>query len=321
MAACSTPAQTAVVPMLRPVVLVACLACLQCGGRSNTPTGPTAPPTNPLPPGTPVPPTTVPPSAPQIFVGAGDIGWCGSPGPEQTARLVDTIGGTVFAVGDLAYFSGTRKEFLDCYDPSWGRHKSRTRPVPGNHEYVTTGASPYFDYFGALAGPSGLGYYSFELGEWHAIALNSLLPVNDGSAQAQWLRMDLAASHSKCTIAYWHYPLFTSGPNGSQTQMRDVWRILYGADVDIVVNGHDHLYERFAPQSPDGGRDDARGIREFIVGTGGASPYNFVTASANSEARISNTYGVLKLTLQSGSYQWEFIPVSGQSDFGNGSCH
>ena len=321
MAACSTPAQTAVVPMLRPVVLVACLACLQCGGRSNTPTGPTAPPTNPLPPGTPVPPTTVPPSAPQIFVGAGDIGWCGSPGPEQTARLMDTIGGTVFAVGDLAYFSGTRKEFLDCYDPSWGRHKSRTRPVPGNHEYVTTGASPYFDYFGALAGPSGLGYYSFELGEWHAIALNSLLPVNDGSAQAQSLRMDLAASHSKCTIAYWHYPLFTSGPNGSQMQMRDVWRILYGADVDIVVNGHDHLYERFAPQSPDGGRDDARGIREFIVGTGGASPYNFVTASANSEARISNTYGVLKLTLQSGSYQWEFIPVSGQSDFGNGSCH
>ena len=317
MAARSTPAQTAVVPMLRPVVLVACLACLQCGGRSNTPTGPTAPPTNPLPPGTPVPPTTVPPSAPQIFVGAGDIGWCGSPGPEQTARLVDTIGGTVFAVGDLAYFSGTRKEFLDCYDPSWGRHKSRTRPVPGNHEYVTAGASAYFDYFGALAGPSGLGYYSFELGEWHAIALNSLLPVNDGSAQAQWLRMDLAASHSKCTIAYWHYPLFTSGPNGSQTQMRDVWRILYGADVDIVVNGHDHLYERFAPQSPDGGRDDARGIREFIVGTGGASPYNFVTASANSEARISNTYGVLKLTLQSGSYQWEFIPVSGQSDFGN----
>jgi hypothetical protein len=187
---------------------------------------------------------------------------------------------------------------------------------------MTPGASAYFDYFGALAGPSGLGYYSFELGdEWHAIALNSLVSVNDGSAQAQWLRMDLAASHSKCTIAYWHYPLFTSGPNGSQTQMRDFWRILYGADVDIVVNGHDHLYERFAPQNPDGGRDDARGIREFIVGTGGASPYNFVTASANSEARISNTYGVLKLTLQSGSYQWEFIPVSGQSDFGNGSCH
>jgi hypothetical protein len=321
MAARSTRVQAAVVPVLRPVVVVACLACLQCGGRGNTPTGPTAAPTNPLPPGTPAPPTTAPPSAPQIFVGTGDIGWCGSPGPEQTARLVDTIGGTVFAVGDLAYFSGTRQEFLDCYDPSWGRHKSRTRPVPGNHEYMTPGASPYFDYFGALAGPSGLGYYSFELGEWHAVALNSLVPVNDGSAQAQWLRGDLAMSHSKCTIAYWHYPLFTSGPNGSQTQMRDFWRILYGADVDIVVNGHDHLYERFAPQNPDGGRDDARGIREFIVGTGGASLYNFVTASANSEARISNTYGVLKLTLQSGSYQWEFIPVSGQSDFGNGSCH
>lgn len=306
--------------MLRSVALIAGLACLRCGG-GNTPTGPTAPPTSSAPPVAPVLPTPVPTSAPQVFVGAGDIGWCGSPGPEQTARLIDTIGGTVFTVGDLAYFSGTRQEFLNCYDPSWGRHKSRTRPVPGNHEYETPGASPYFDYFGALAGPPGLGYYSFELGEWHAIALNSLVPVNDGSAQAQWLRADLAANHSKCTIAYWHHPLFTSGPNRSQTQMRDFWRILYAADVDVVVNGHDHLYERFAPQNPDGGRDQARGMREFIVGTGGASLYSFVTPSANSEARISNTYGVLKFTLQSGSYQWDFVPVSGSSDFGTGSCH
>jgi hypothetical protein len=321
MAARFTPARAALSAMPQLVVVIACFACLQCGG-DHTPTGPTAPPTNSLPPGTSGPPITQPPAPPQIFVGAGDIGWCGSPGPEQTARLVDSIGGTVFTVGDNAYFSGTRQEFLDCYDPSWGRHKSYTRPVPGNHDYMTPGASPYFDYFGAFAGTPGLGYYSFPLGsEWHAIALNSLVPVNDGSAQAQWLRADLAANPSKCTIAYWHYPLFSSGPNGNGTQMRDFWRILYGANVDIIVNGHDHLYERFAPQNPDGGRDDARGIREFIVGTGGASLYNFVTTSANSEARISNTFGVLKFTLQSGSYQWEFIPVSGPSDFGTGSCH
>ena len=323
MAPRSTPARAGPRAMLAPVAMLACLACLQCGGGSNTPTGPTAPPTNPAPPGTPGPatPPPAPPSAPQTFVGAGDIGWCGSPGPEQTAKLLDTIGGTVFTTGDHAYFSGTRQEFLNCYDPSWGRHRSRTRPVPGNHEYETPGALPYFEYFGAAAGPPGSGYYSFELGDWHAIALNSLVPVNDSSAQAQWLRADLAASRSKCTIAYWHYPLFTSGPNGNQTQMRDFWRILYGADADVIVNGHDHLYERFAPQNPDGGRDEARGIREFIVGTGGATQYSFVTTSANSAMRIGNTFGVLKLTLQSGSYQWEFIPVAGPSDSGTGSCH
>ncbi len=310
--------------MLPPVAMLACLVCLQCGGGGNTPTGPTPPPTSSAPPGTPGPatPPPAPPSAPQVFVGAGDIGWCGSPGPEQTARLVDTIGGTVFTTGDNAYFSGTRQEFQNCYNPSWGRFKGRTFPVPGNHEYETAGAAPYFEYFGGFAGPPG--YYAHELGaEWHAVALNSLIDVSTGSAQAQWLRDDLAAAASRgnrCTIAYWHYPLFTSGPNGNQTQMRDFWRILYAAGVEIVVNGHDHLYERFAPQNPDGGRDDARGIREFIVGTGGATPYNFGATSANSERRISNTFGVLKFTLQSGSYQWDFMPASGQSDSGTGSC-
>ena len=327
MAPRSTLARAGLRAILPPVAMLACLACLQCGGGGNTPTAPTAPPTNPVPPGTPGPatPPPVPPAAPQVFVGAGDIGWCGSPGPEQTARLLDTIGGTVFTAGDNAYFHGAREDFLNCYNPSWGRFRGRTFPVPGNHEYETAGAAPYFEYFGGFAGSPGLGYYTHELGaEWHAIALNSLINVSTGSAQAQWLRDDLAAAAdrgNKCTIAYWHYPLFTSGPNGSQTQMRDFWRILYAAGVEIVINGHDHLYERFAPQNPDGGRDDARGIREFIVGTGGATPYNFVSTSANSEARISNTYGVLKLTLQSGSYQWEFMPVSGPSDSGTGSCH
>src|SRR5262249_10787687 len=176
-------------------------------------------------------------------------------------------------------------------------------------------------YFGAAAGPSGAGYYSFQLGDWHAVALNSNVPTNDGSAQAQWLRADLAANRGACTIAYWHHPLFSSGPNGNSAHMRDVWRILYDAGVDVIVNGHDHLYERFAPQDPDGRPDAARGIRAFIVGTGGASLYTFVTPRANSEVRIANTYGVLKLTLQSGGYQWEFIPVAGGGDSGTGACH
>jgi 3',5'-cyclic AMP phosphodiesterase CpdA len=254
-------------------------------------------------------------------VGAGDIGWCGSPGPEETARLLDGIGGTVFTTGDLAYPSGTREEFLRCYDPSWGRHKGRTRPTPGNHEYVTAGAAAYFEYFGALAGPSGLGYYSFDLGEWHAVSLNSNIPADSRSAQASWLRADLAATSSRCVVAYWHHPLFTSGPNGAQGHVRDLWRILYEANVELVLNGHDHLYERFAPQDPEGRPDPVRGIRQFIIGTGGARPYTVVNTSGNSERRIDNVFGVLKLTLSGGSYEWEFIPVSGGHDTGMGSCH
>jgi hypothetical protein len=298
------------------------LASFECaGGDRTTPTSPAPPSTGVVPPGPASPPPVIIPSISQVFVGAGDIGWCGVPAPEQTAKLLDTIGGTVFAAGDNAYFSGTAQEYRDCYEPNWGRHKSRTRPVPGNHEYESAGAAPYYDYFGLAAGPAGLGYYSFALGDdWHAIALNSNISVSSGSAQAEWLRADLAANRTRCTVAYWHFPLFTSGPNGDQNQMRDIWRILYDADVDVIVNGHDHLYERFAPQDPNGFPDPARGMREFIVGTGGAPLYNFVKVRANSERQIS-AHGVLKLTLQGGSYQWDFIPVSGAGDAGTGTCH
>jgi hypothetical protein len=296
--------------LARVASVAAFLACIHCSGPvSPSPGGP--PGTNPPPPS----------SGPQVFVGAGDIGWCGSPGPEQTARIIDTIDGTVFTAGDNAYPSGTRQQYHDCYDPSWGRHKARTRPVPGNHEYESANADPYFEYFGAAAGPPGLGYYSFEVGDWHAVALNSNVATHDGSAQAQWLRADLAASRSRCTIAYWHHPLFSSGPNGNAAHMRDLWRILYDAGADVIVTGHDHLYERFAPQDADGRSDAARGMREFVVGTGGAELYTVVTPRPNSEVRIANAYGVLKLTLQNAGYQWEFLPVSGGGDSGSGSCH
>jgi len=271
-------------------------------------------PPEPNPPPVPIPVTT------EVFVGAGDIGWCGSPGTPATGKLLDSIGGTVFAAGDNAYMTGTAQEYRDCYDPYWGRHRGRTRPTPGNHEYEGGGPTPYFNYFGANAGPAGLGYYSFPIGSWHAISLNSNIDVSQGSAQGQWLRQDLAAAQNKCTIAYWHHPLFSSGQNGDNPHMRDSWRQLYAAGVDVVVVGHDHLYERFAPQDPDGRPDRARGIRQFIAGTGGALLYSFVTTKPNSEVRIS-AFGVLKLTLQPESYQWEFVPVSGQNDFGTDSCH
>jgi hypothetical protein len=299
---------------------VLCAVCAYCGSQSPTGPSPTPPPSSPVPQDPPVTPPPPPiPSGPQVFVGAGDIAMCDR-NAEDTARLLDGIGGTVFSLGDSAYFQGNAQNFRDCYEPTWGRHKGRTRPVPGNHEYETPGADPYYTYFGVSAGPRGQGYYSFELGDWHAIALNSQIPVGAGSAQEAWLRSDLAANRALCTIAYWHYPFFTSGPNGRFLEMRDFWRALYEAGADIILSAHDHLYERFAPQDPDGRPDPARGIRQFIVGTGGALMYQAGAATANSEVRSSN-FGVLKLTLSSDRYQWEFIPVSGPPDSGSGVCH
>jgi hypothetical protein len=297
-------------------IVATCLCGLYCAGTPTEPSGSSNPPS--LPPNS--PPTLPPPPGSEVFVGAGDIAVCGSAGTEATARLLDGIGGTVFAAGDIAYLEGTAQQFRDCYDPTWGRQKFRTRPAPGNHEYLSPGAAPYFAYFGALAGPPGLGYYSFPLGAWHAISLNSNVSVTQGSAQGQWLRADLSSSPTKCTIAYWHHPLFTSGPNGDNTEMRDFWRMLYAAGVDIILNGHDHLYERFAPQDPDGIPDPAHGIRQFTVGTGGAPLYDLVRIAPNSEVRLKS-FGVLKLTLSAETYQWEFIGVSGAGDSGSGSCH
>lgn len=304
--------------MRRLAVALLAVLCAQCGGSANG----TGVPPSVLPPDPPVPiPSPIPaPQPAQTFVGAGDVAMCDA-NSEATARLLDGIGGTVFALGDLAYTSGTAEEFRRCYDPTWGRHKSRTRPVPGNHEYVTPGAAPYYAYFGANAGPPGLGYYSFDIGAWHAIALNSNIDVRASSTQGAWLRADLAANESRCVVAYWHHPLFTSGPNGPQGYMQEFWRILYDAGADLILNGHDHMYERFAPQTPDGIADPIRGIRQITAGTGGALIYQTVAVAPNSERRI-HAFGVLKLTLQTDSYQWEFVGVPGAgTDAGSGTCH
>src|SRR5688572_24224192 len=217
-------------------------------------------------------------SSDPVFVGAGDISNCSGNNDEATAKLLDNIAGTVFTLGDNVYSDGTLTQFTDCYGPTWGRHKDRTRPVPGNHDYHTAGASGYYTYFGATASPMDTnctsnckGYYSYNLGAWHIIALNSEIDHTAGSVQEQWLRTDLAGNQSMCTLAYWHKPRFSSGANhGNNSSFQPFWQALYDYGADVVLNGHDHTYERFAPQSPTAQADPTRGIREFVVGTGGA---------------------------------------------------
>lgn len=261
-----------------------------------------------------------------VLVGAGDIASCSSSGDEATANLLDTIAGTVATFGDNAYESGTTSEYNNCYDPTWGRHKARTMPVPGNHEYYTAGAAGYYSYFGAAAGDPSKGYYSYDLGAWHIVAINSndgctIVACGAGSAQEQWLRADLAASPRICTLAYWHHPRFSSGPHGSDAVMRPIWQALYDYGADIVISGHDHDYERFALQDP-AGNADPRGIREFVVGTGGRSHYAIVSPIANSQVHNDQTYGVLKLSLHPAGYDWQFIPIAGGTftDSGSGTC-
>jgi acid phosphatase type 7 len=264
-------------------------------------------------------PETVP-----VLVGAGDIAECGASGHEATAALLDAIAGTVFTAGDNAYGDGTASEFARCYDPTWGRHKARTRPSPGNHDYDTKGAVPYYTYFGARAGPEGRGYYSYDLGDWHVASLNSNIDMSVGSPQEAWLRADLAATTKRCTVAYWHHPRFSSSTaHGSQQQTQPLWQALYDHAAEVVIGGHDHTYERFAPQTPAGTADPDRGIRQFVVGTGGKDHYDFGPPLPNSEVRDNTSYGVLKLTLDPGSYSWAFLPAAGGTfaDSGRGTCH
>ena len=295
------------------VLLAAALLSSRCGGGSSAPTPvPTAPPSS-------VPGVSYPPA---MLVGAGDIADCKLPGAEATARLLDRFGGTVFTTGDNAYPSASAADYRNCYQPTWGRHLDRTQAIPGNHEYEQANAAPYYQYFGAHAGPAYLGYYSYDLGAWHVIALNSETAMQSGSEQAMWLRQDLSATNRRCAVAMIHRPLFSSGEHGNNADTRGLWNILYEFGVEIVVAGHDHLYERFAPQTPDGRSDPLRGIRQFIAGTGGAGVRGFMSPKGNSEARGS-VWGVLALTLLDGAYNWEFVPVEGASfrDGGAGTCH
>jgi len=253
-----------------------------------------------------------------VLVGAGDISLCSNNNDEATAKLLDTISGTVFAAGDNAYIDGSFTEYTNCYDPTWGRHKARTKPVPGNHEYQTSGAAGYFQYFNNV--PS---YYAYNLGSWRIYALNSEISVSATSAEITWLQDDLAANPSQCVLAYWHRPRWSSGSShGSSSSMQTLWQVLYNAGAELVVNGHEHNYERFAEMNATGS-STSQGLREIVVGTGGASHYPFGSFLSTSQVHDSSTYGVLKLTLRAGSYDWQFVPIAGSTftDSGSSTCH
>src|SRR6266542_1178037 len=265
---------------------------------------------------------------PALLVGAGDIASCSSTGDDATAKLLDSISGTVFTIGDDAYENGSSSDFTKCYHPNWGRHKARTKPSAGNHEYQTSGASGYFGYYGAAAGEPGKGYYSYDVGDWHVVVLNSNISMSAGSTQEKWLKADLAASPRLCTLAYWHHPLYAatsgSGSGGvTDTKSRPRWDDLSAAGADLVLGAHRHMYERQAPQKPDRTADPVYGIREFIVGTGGVSRISPTNVSKNSQVRDGDTYGVLKVWLYSDSYAWKFVPIAGKtfSDSGSTACH
>jgi acid phosphatase type 7 len=262
------------------------------------------------------------------LVGAGDIAGCNFKADRKTARLLGRIPGTVFTLGDNAYQNGTSKQFRNCYDPTWGQYKKRTRPTAGNHDYHTSGAKPYFDYFGWRAGKPSRGYYSYELGSWHIVALNSNCKEIGGcgkrSAQGHWLRRDLERHQARCTLAYFHHPLYASGKGLDTHKVRSFWNKLYNHQADVILNGHAHRYERYARITPSGKRSSARGIRQFIVGTGGA-PGEFQQGpdEPRVQAKKVGAPGVLKLELGSGFYHWKFVPVAGRNytDSGRARCH
>ena len=260
---------------------------------------------------------------PQIFVGAGDISGCSNSGDEATAKLLDAIPdpATVYLLGDDAYNNGSTSEFNNCYNPTWGRHKYRTKPSPGNHEYNTSGAGPYYAYFGAAAGPSGRGYYSYDLGAWHILSLNSNVSSSSGSAQDTWLRADLAAHPNQCTLAYYHHPLYSS--TSTYSSVRGLVNALYAYHADLILNGHRHYYERLKPMDPSGKSDPTNGVREIIAGMGGIGSGSPNSSYSLSEASNGNTFGVLKLYLYDDSYAWKFIPIAGKTytDSGSTACH
>jgi len=265
----------------------------------------------------------------ETLLAAGDIAQCGrsgyaGTGAEATARLIDSLPGTVLALGDLAYPNGTEREFRECYEPTWGRFKDRTRPTTGNHDHNTPGAAPYYAYWGERAGAAGEGFYSFELGAWHIVALNSY--TRDGPLklkQERWLAADLEQHPTRCALAFFHHPRFSSGGHGSDPRQDPLFRILHSHGVDVVLGGHDHDYERFAPLDPDGRRDMQRGIRQFVVGTGGAALTPFLWIRPYSEVRINGVHGILRMTLWADRYRWEFLSASGAKllDTGTSECH
>ncbi len=270
-------------------------------------------------------------AADPVIAAAGDIacaaGYTVTPitcHHQQTSNLLPGAQ-AVLPLGDLQYNSGAYSDFIASYDPTWGRFKSISHPVPGNHE---GSASGYFKYWGSQAGTAGKGWYSYNVGSWHILAINSQqcsqTGCGAGSEQEKWVKADLAANPKACTLAYWHQPRWASGSaNGDNAYMSTIYTDLYNSNADVVLAGHNHAYERFAPMNPSGARDNARGIQEIIAGTGGEDHAGSAALRANSLVRNSKTFGVLKLTLHAGSYNWNFQPEAGATftDSGSRACH
>lgn len=311
------------------------MALSQCGGASPTAPQQAAAPVADSPPvnqATPDPTSTDVPSQPPVipapgnastFVNVlGDTGWCGSPALAPLARLFDRFGGEILLAGDLAYPNGTMDEFRNCFEPSFGRFKSRMRSSPGNHDYAASAsAESYFTYFGERSGPNRLGYSSFRAAEWTVLMLNSNVPIGRNSAQYAFVRTTMQQAPTRCTMAVMHHPFDSSSINGPTPSLRDIWELMYNLGADLVIAGHDHLYERHAPVDANQRRDDVRGIRQFTVGTGGAPLYNKVRNALNSEFVVS-TFGMLRLKLDPALYEWQFMDVDGSVlDRGLNVCH
>ena len=313
-------------PTLSPATTLGVSPGATAGTAARTPTTSSSAPSTPGGTSGAIPGDT--PVVSEVFVGAGDIADCRSEGDSQTAAILDALpGAQVFTLGDNAYEDGTREQFDQCYGPTWGRHRDRTWPSPGNHEYRTSGAAGYFDYFGERAGPSDRGWYAFDLGEWRVYSLNSNCGEIGGcgrdSRQVAWLRDDLAQNPARCSLAFMHHPRFSSGEHGSDESLNAIWVALSEAGAELVLAGHDHSYERFQPMDAAGAVDQERGVTMFVVGTGGRSHYGFKTILPTSAARSSGVWGVLELTLSPEGWSSRFIPVSGGSytDRASGTCH
>ncbi len=274
---------------------------------------------------------SIPEAEPAVLIGAGDINVCGQGGDTATAALVENLldrypGAQVFTAGDNVQIMGAAEEYSQCFDPTWGRFKDRIHPSPGNHDWFVEDGAPYFAYFGEAAGPPGLGYYSYDLGDWHIVSLNSNCGdagCDEGSAQAEWLRENLRENDKSCTLLYWHHPLWSSGYVEINPAGMAFWRIASAFKADVVVNGHEHHYERFAPLGPSGRLDNVSGMRPFIVGTGGAWLFEFGQPLITNEVRDNTTTGVILFFLYPGRYTWQFVPTEkdGFTDQGSGMCH
>lgn len=281
-------------------------------------------------------------SGASVLIGTGDIASCSSQGDEQTAAIVDSIiradsvakvETAVFTTGDNAYPSGSMEDYINCFKPSWGDSTKRImkviHPSPGNHEHLTSGAAPYYNYFGKAAGDSKKGYYSFNLGEWHIVMLNSemvvntLFPDTDRLEQNTWLLADLKANTKKCTVAIFHHPRFSSGWHGSDPHLAGIWAALYDVGADLILNGHDHHYERFKPMNPAGQVDTLKGMTEIVIGTGGGELRGLRNPIVpNSAYTVQGHFGVLKLTLGKEEWRSAFITTSGAVyDSSGGRCH